>query len=71
MLGTIVNSLAIILGSLLGFLIKGKVSKKISDTIMKGLALVVLYIGISGAFKSENIIAIILSMALGGFMESI
>lgn len=68
MLGTIVNSLAIILGSLLGFLIKGRVSKKISDTIMKGLALVVLYIGISGAFKSENIIAIILSMALGGFI---
>lgn len=71
MWGTIVNSLAIIVGSLLGFLIKGGVPERISNTIMKGLALAVLYIGISGAFKSDNMTVIIISMAVGAFLGEI
>lgn len=53
MLGTIVNSLAIIGGCLIGLIVKGRLTEKISSTIMNGLALCVLYIGISGALKEK------------------
>lgn len=68
MIGTITNSMAIILGSMVGLLLKGGISERISDTIMKGLALCVFYIGISGAFKGENTIVIIVCMAIGALL---
>lgn len=71
MLGTIVNSLMIILGSLIGLFIKGKVNEKLSSTIMNGLALCVIYIGISGALKGNNTIVMIISIAIGGLIGEI
>ncbi|MCR8744396.1 DUF554 domain-containing protein [Romboutsia lituseburensis] len=68
MFGTIVNSLAIILGCVIGLLVKGRVSQKISDTIMNGLALCVVYIGISGALKGENTLLTIICIALGALI---
>ena len=65
MLGVIVNTLAVIIGSLIGLLCKKGIPKRISDAIMTGIALCTLYIGISGSLKGENTIAVILSMALG------
>ena len=65
MLGVIVNTVAVIIGSLIGLLCKKGISKKISDAIMTGIALCTLYIGISGSLKGENTIAVILSMVLG------
>ena len=49
MLGTIVNVVAIVAGGLVGVLLKGGVSAKIGDTVMKGLALCVLLVGIMNA----------------------
>lgn len=68
MLGTIVNSLSIVLGCVIGLLVKGRVSQKISDTIMNGLALCVVYIGISGALKGENTLLTIICVALGALI---
>lgn len=68
MLGTIVNSLAIIGGSLLGFILKGGIPERVNDTIMKGLALCIMVIGISGAIKSENMILIICSIVIGALI---
>ena len=68
MVGTIVNSLVIIIGSFIGLFVKGSINKKVSDTVMNGLALCVIYIGISGAFKGDNTIIMIISIALGGFI---
>lgn len=71
MLGTIINTLAIVAGSLVGLFIKGGISEKISDTIMKGLALCVLYIGISGALQGENTMITIICIALGALIGEI
>ena len=71
MLGTIVNSLTIVIGSFIGLFVKGKINKKVSDTIMNGLALCVIYIGISGTLKGNNTIIIIIAIALGGFIGEI
>lgn len=65
MLGTIVNFTTIIVGGFLGFLLKGGLPKKISTTLMQGLALCIIYIGISGSLKGQNTVLIIISVALG------
>lgn len=71
MLGTIVNSLAIIGGCLIGLIVKGRLTEKISSTIMNGLALCVLYIGISGTLKGKDTLQIIICIALGALIGEI
>lgn len=71
MLGTIVNSGTIVIGCLIGLLAKNKINEKIGDTIMNGLALCVIYIGISGALKGNDTILIIVSIAVGAFMGEV
>lgn len=58
--GTLVNTLAVVLGSLIGlgirYLAVGKKKEKpgtLSDTILKGLALCVMGIGVSGVVKAS------------------
>lgn len=68
MFGTIVNSLAIIGGCLVGLIIKGRMTEKISNTIMQGLALCVLYIGISGALEGKHTLITIVCIALGALI---
>ncbi|MBZ9690815.1 DUF554 domain-containing protein [Clostridium botulinum] len=68
MFGTIVNCTCIIGGCLIGLLLKGKLSDKISSTIMNGLALCALYIGISGALKGEDTLQIIICIATGALI---
>ncbi len=65
MLSVIVNCAAVVLGSGVGLLLKKGIPEKVSNAIMYGLGLCVLYIGISGAFEGENVLIAILSMALG------
>lgn len=72
MLGTLVNFSAIIIGSMLGLLLKNGVPEKLSNTIIHGLSLCVIFIGISGTIKGSNVLLIIISMVIGGLIgESI
>lgn len=71
MLGTIVNFFAIVIGSLLGLILKGGIPERISKTIMQGLSLCVIFIGISGAIKGTNFNLIIISIVLGGLIGEI
>ncbi|MCE5222458.1 MAG: DUF554 domain-containing protein [Clostridium sp.] len=71
MLGTVVNSLTIIGGCLIGLIVKERLTDKISSTIMNGLALCVLYIGISGALKGEDTLQIIICIAIGALIGEI
>ncbi|MCF6464833.1 DUF554 domain-containing protein [Clostridium sp. Cult2] len=71
MLGTIVNSIAIILGSLLGIIIKRGIKDQYKKIIMDGVGLTVIIIGIMGGVKSENIILAIISIALGSIIGEI
>lgn len=71
LIGTIVNFIAIVGGSLVGLLFKGGVSEKVSNTIIQGVSLCVIYIGILGVAKSSNVVLIITSMVIGGFIGEI
>lgn len=68
MLGTLVNFGAIVIGGILGLLLKGGIPERLSKTIMNGLALCVLYIGISGTLKGDNPLLIIISIAIGALI---
>ncbi len=65
MLGTIVNAAAIVLGGAIGLLLKKGLPKKMADTLMVGLGLCTLYIGINGCLAGENTLVLIVSMVVG------
>ena len=67
-MGTLVKCLTIIGGFIIGLCIKGKVNEKVSTTVMQGLGLCSLYIGISGSLKCEEPIQLIVSMAVGALI---
>ena len=68
MLGTLVNFGAIIIGSVIGLVFHKAIKEKISDTIMKGLGLCIILIGIQGALKGEDTLVVIASMAIGAYL---
>ncbi|MDY4078567.1 MAG: DUF554 domain-containing protein [Clostridium sp.] len=71
MLGTIVNCITIAVGCFLGLIAKGKIPERIGDTIMKGLALCTMYIGISGALEGTDTLQMIISIAIGALIGEI
>ncbi len=71
MIGTIVNSLAIIAGGLIGLLLKKGLPKRLSDAVMTGVALCVVYIGISGCMNGKNALITVISVALGAILGTL
>ena len=65
MTGAIVNALAIVAGGAVGLLFQRGIPERVSKTVMIGLGLCVLYIGISGAFACRSILIVIVAMTLG------
>lgn len=65
MLGVWVNSIAVILGGLVGTWLRGGIPDKYRNSINMGLALCVLVIGISGAITTQNMMLVILSIVIG------
>ncbi len=68
MLGTIVNSISIIAGSLIGFFFHKSIKSNYSDIMLKAVSLSVILIGISNALKTENLMIVIFSMVLGSLI---
>ncbi len=68
MLGTIVNTLAIIVGSLLGIVFKGGIPNKYQVTIMQAISLAVILIGLKMAFKTDAILLVIFSLVIGSIL---
>ncbi|KUK98485.1 MAG: Uncharacterized protein XE09_0101 [Atribacteria bacterium 34_868] len=71
MFGTIVNSLAIISGCIIGMILKGHFPKRISAILFQGIGLVTLVIGMQMAIKAQEIILIILSLVFGGIIGEV
>jgi uncharacterized protein len=68
MLGTIVNTVAIIAGSLIGILFRGGIPQKYSNIMMHAIGLAVVLIGLKTAFKTDDILIVIISLAMGSVM---
>ena len=75
--GTIINSLAILAGSLLGLVLQaathrsskdvdvGGIGGRLQTIVMEGMSLCVMYIGVSGSLKGQNTLIAIISIAIG------
>lgn len=68
MLGTLVNTGAIVAGSLAGMLIHSRLSEKMTTVIFQGVGLMTLTIGISMAIKSRNLMVAVISVVLGAVL---
>lgn len=80
--GTIINTLTVLGGSLVGLLLKwlaghfgsrlpagsAALGARLQNIIMEGVALCVLYIGISGSLEGQNTLIAILSIVIGAII---
>lgn len=68
MKGTLVNAATVLVGSGIGLLFKRGIPDKYQTTIMQGVALAVGLIGLQMAFKTQNILVVIISMVVGALI---
>lgn len=66
MTGTIINVGAVIVGSLVGLLINRRLPPRFISTVFQAIGLFTLFLGISMALKTDNILLLIFSLVLGG-----
>ncbi len=71
MIGTLINVAAILVGAALGLVLRRGMKPRVSQTVMQGVGLSVVLIGLSGALETENTLLVILSMVLGGVAGSL
>jgi len=68
MIGTIVNAAAVLIGGLIGVLLRKGIPERVADAVMKGMALCVLYIGLTSALEGQKTLAAILAVAVGAVL---
>ena len=78
-LGTIVNTIAVVAGGIIGLLYKNGLKNRYQETIMQGIGLAVLFVGISGAMtgmlkiskeglESTGSLILVLSLCFGALL---
>ncbi len=68
MIGTIINAVAIILGTCVGLLLRRNIPDRLRDTVMQGQGLCVMLIGLSSALKTADITCVIICMVVGSLL---
>ena len=71
MLAVFVNCVAVVLGSILGLLVAGRMSRKMEDVIQTGAGFITLILGMQMAFKYQNVCFLTLAIILGGIIGTI
>lgn len=67
-MGVIINVIAIVIGTMIGLFLKRGMSEKMSSHIMQGLALITFIIGLKGSLVDQDMILLIVSVSLGGYL---
>jgi len=68
MLGTLLNIATVICGSLLGMLLAGRFPERVRQTIISGLGLFTLGLGVQMFLKTENILIVLGSLLVGALL---
>lgn len=71
MKGTLVNAATVLVGAGAGLMLKKGIPEKFQTTVMQGVALSVGLIGLQMAFKTQNMLIVIISMVLGALVGEI
>lgn len=67
-MGTIVNVIAIVIGSLLGLAFQGRFPERFSQSVLKVAGLFTIVIGLSMALQGQEMILVLISLALGAVL---
>lgn len=68
MYGVLVNAAAVLVGGLLGLLLRGGISVRFRNIVSQGLALCVTLIGIMNAIQTKDMMCVIVSIVLGAVL---
>ena len=68
MFGTLVNTLAIAAGSLLGLAFRGGIPLHYQQTVIQAIGLAVVLVGMTSALKTQDILVVIFSLAIGSLV---
>ncbi|ROR02995.1 DUF554 domain-containing protein [Desulfosoma caldarium] len=68
MLGTVLNVSTVVVGAALGSLLGARLSEKTQHTVMSGLGLVTLVVGMQMALQTRNILLVLGGILLGGLL---
>lgn len=68
MQGTIVNAIAVIIGSLMGLAFRGSFPERIKSIVFQGIGLVTLFIGFQMSLRTGNLVALFFSMLIGAII---
>ncbi|MFM1653493.1 DUF554 domain-containing protein [Brevibacillus sp. B_LB10_24] len=69
-IGTLVNAAAIIAGAVIGKLLS-RIPDGIRKTVMQGLGLAVVFLGLQMSFKTQNFLLLIISLVIGSILGEI
>jgi uncharacterized membrane protein YqgA involved in biofilm formation len=65
-LGTLINVAAVLAGGAIGLVLGGRIPERIRQTVMHGLGLLTIVIGVQLTFESRNSLVLLGSLLLGG-----
>ncbi|MFH0975960.1 MAG: DUF554 domain-containing protein [Spirochaetota bacterium] len=65
-IATLINALAIIAGSIIGIIFKGRFPDKIKNIIFQAMGLSIVLLGIQMFLEAENVLIVIISLVIGG-----
>lgn len=68
MTGTILNVVTVLIGGILGAVLGGRLPERVRETVMHGLGLLVLVIGMQMALTTRNLLIVLASILVGGIL---
>ena len=68
MIGTLVNFATVAAGSFLGAVLKNRIPSRLSGTVIQGIGLFTLYLGVSMSLSAKNGILVLFSILIGGLI---
>ncbi len=66
--GTLINALAVLAGGGLGTLVGQRLPERVRETVMAGLGLVSLIVGLQLALKTRNVLVVLVSVLVGALL---
>ena len=71
MTANFINMITVIIGSLIGLLLKKGIPQRISLAAMTGIGVCTVYIGYTGAMSGENVLIVIAAMIIGSVIGTL
>lgn len=71
MTGTLINTVAVVAGTLAGLALKERMPEKTSRTVIQGIGIFTIFMGISMAMETRSVLVALFSVVLGSVVGSI